>query len=382
MMDCVARTKVGGPHNVYTGPDASNSVLTTTPGGIQFLVKRSFGPTEEGIIWYEVQTADGPGWLINDTVQVEGTECGGVAEEIVTPEMTEEEVGDLSESEQALEPPPVVLKECVFNLLTVVSNGLRVRTEPHDDASILVYGLRKGVEAEWLEQTDDLLWHRVRLFDSRQTEGWVSAEYTRVDTITERQVSPNISPNEGEVLVEVPYHSQEDIDAKYAWADCGPASLRMIIGWNAIRFGKPNPDLTVDAVTKTVGIGPKQFSHFRQLIPAARKFGLEMFHTNQATLPRVKHEIDFGRPVLSLVQYGAFSERQHKKFTAGHFLVVTGYNSTHVIVNDPYWSGTRRDEGNGFAIPIDEFEYSIGPRGSRKAGNMPHQALFLDTRSL
>lgn len=412
-MDCIAKTKAGAMHEVLTGPDASNTVLMTLPGGIQFPVKRTFGPTEAGVMWYELATSEGPGWLSQDEVETRGDACpeppddevvlpstpGVVNEEgpvaaVSEPVVVSEPPVTTSEPAAAAEPAPteagaetVMVAQAAPDTWTIqlaVTNDsqVRVRSEPNTDATILHYGLRKNVETVYLSTSDDGLWYKVRLYDESGTEGWLTAAYADVRTVMERRASPNIATEPGTVLVEVPYHSQEDADADAAWADCGPTSLRMLIAWDAVRQGKPNPDLTVNAITQTVGIGPKQFSSFNQLIAAATHYGLDVLHTNQATIGRVKRELDAGRPTLQLVRYGSYSGRQHTRFTAGHFLVVVGYDAEHMIVNDPYWSGNRRDEGHNWRIPLDEFEHSIGPRGSRLAGNMPYQALFFNPASL
>ena len=381
-MNCIAKTLSGQQHNIFTGPDFTNTVLTTVPGGINFLVKRSFGPLDDGQYWYEIATPQGPGWLHSGTVEVTGEGCGQKKpQDEITPVMSSTETPS-EPTVEAIEPPPLVLKQQIIRIVTVVSQGVCVRSEPKPEAMVLLPGLRNGVEAIWKESTPDGKWHKIDMYDDANTQGWVNAEYTRVADIIEKQVSPNVSTVAGEVLLDVPYHSQEDADAKYAWADCGPTSLRMIIAWNAHRFGLPNPNITVDEIVRTVGIGPKDFSSFAQLIPAARKYGIEMYHTNQATLERVKRELDFGRPVVQLVRYGSFSQRQHQRFTSGHFLVVTGYNATHVYFNDPYWAGEQRNEGHNWAVPNEEFNHSIGPKGAGMAGNMPYQALFLTPSAL
>lgn len=375
-MSCLAKLKPGSMHNALVGPDGSNTVLMQIPGGIQFPVKRTFGPKDDGLSWYEIATPQGPGWLRSDALDLIGDDC---------PKAEQNDVAltiDKSTPPQVKAETLTVLGEKKLKIATINDDGVRVRDVPQVPSNVLHNGLRRGTEAEYIESSSDGSWHKIRLYDDRRTEGWATAEYIDVEEIVEKQVSRNLSTNPGEVILDVPYHSQEDATAKAAWADCGPTSLRMILGWNEVRNGRPDLDITVDDITKTVGIGPKEFSHFSMLIPAARHYGLEMYHTNQATLARIKRELDAGRPTLQLVHYGSYSQRMHKRFSAGHFMVVAGYNDTHVIVNDPYWAPPRREEGHHWAIPIAEFENSIGPVGAGKMGNMPYQALFLDPRAL
>lgn len=376
-MPCIAKLKPGAMHNALAGPDGSNTVLMQIPGGIQFPVKKSFVQQDDGQTWYEINTPQGPGWLRADALALTGDDCP-------KPDDNSEALTlDKSQPPAVKAETVTVLGEKTLKIATMNDNGVRVRDVPSVPSNVLHPGLRRGTEAVYLESNADGSWHKIRLYTYPEAiEGWATAEYIDVEEVIEKQVSRNISTNAGEVILDVPYHSQEDATAKAAWADCGPTSLRMILAWNEVRNGRPDLDITVDDVTSTVGIGPKQFSSFGMLIPAARHFGLEMYHSNQATIPRIKREIDAGRPTLQLVHYGSFSQRMHKRFTSGHFLVVTGYNDTHIIVNDPYWKPPRREEGHHWAIPIHEFETSIGPVGSGKAGNMPYQALFLDPRAL
>ncbi|MBI5671547.1 MAG: C39 family peptidase [Chloroflexi bacterium] len=262
------------------------------------------------------------------------------------------------------------------------SDGLKLRAGPGGEGFFASLGtIPNGTQAEMIGQNAEGTWLNVKLPDGRT--GWWKREYVTVTgKEPETPSSPNIATTPGEVLLNVPYHSQEDLDAKAAFADCGPCSLRMIIGWNAIRRGQPDPNLTVDAVTKATGIGPKQFSKFPQLIQAGRQYGLEMLYTRPATLDRMQHELEMGRPVLALLHYGSLKKRQFMNFTGGHFVVVVGYNPDEFIIHDPYWTGARRSEGAALRVPRAEFDTAVGPVGAGKAGNMPYQALFVDPRCL
>jgi LysM repeat protein/uncharacterized protein YvpB len=191
-----------------------------------------------------------------------------------------------------------------------------------------------------------------------------------------------ISTRPGEVLLNVPYYSQEDPDAKYAGADCGPTCLRMLVGWHRLhKLGEDSKDLKVDDVTKAVGIRGGQFSFPVQLVRAAEKYGLKLIETRKLNLPAIQAEIDAGRPVISLIHYGTLSKRQNQRFRGGHFVVVVGYNERDVILNDPDWWGERRNEGKLFRVPRSEFETAIGS-ASYKAGNSPHWGVMVDPKAL
>jgi hypothetical protein len=178
------------------------------------------------------------------------------------------------------------------------------------------------------------------------------------------------------VLLDVPYHSQEDGDARWAGADCGPACVRMLIGWNAVRQGQSNPNLTLDEVSKATGMGRRRFSFPSQLVIVGENYGLKLAYRKDAKFPAVLAELDAGRPVISLIRYANLTGRQNQRFRGGHFVVVVGYNDSEIVLNDPDWWGSRRSEGAGFRVPRDEFEDAIGP-ASLRAGNNPYQAIFV-----
>ncbi|MCX5991088.1 MAG: C39 family peptidase [Chloroflexi bacterium] len=71
----------------------------------------------------------------------------------------------------------------------------------------------------------------------------------------------------------------------------------------------------------------------------AREYG--GFSTYKASgwdLNRLKRELDAGHPVIVAVIAGRLSNRSYT-YSGGHFVVVKGYSSTHVICNDPGTSG-------------------------------------------
>jgi hypothetical protein len=189
---------------------------------------------------------------------------------------------------------------------------------------------------------------------------------------------PNTPPlGTGEKRLSVPYYSQEDPTAQYASADCGPASLRMMIGWHRLRNGQPDPaTLTIDELSRAMGLRGGQFSFPIQLVQVGRRYHLPLIETLNATLPRIQQEIDAGRPVISLIHYGSISKRQNQEFTRGHFVVVIGYTASEVILNDPDWWGVRRNEGASLRVPRAEFEQAIGRR-LQSTGNNPHWAVFV-----
>ncbi len=271
----------------------------------------------------------------------------------------------------------------------VISPMLKVREAPRTDAPTGLPLSRGSVFAahadDWSEGEGLRWWQHAR--------GWSATGSLDGRSVFVQDLTPDVPaapsrhsplptpPAPGRVLLDVPYHSQEDLDARWAAADCGPTCVRMLIGWHALRRGRPNPPLTVDEVSRVTGMGPSRFSFPSQLVRAAARFGLRLVETREMTMERVIAELDAGRPLIALVRYGSISYRQKLSFRGGHFVVVIGYDSQHIYVNDPYWWGDRRAEGAGLAVPRREFERAIGADAWR-GGNPPYWGVLVDPEAL
>jgi ABC-type bacteriocin/lantibiotic exporter with double-glycine peptidase domain len=179
------------------------------------------------------------------------------------------------------------------------------------------------------------------------------------------------------LITPMPYISQEDVGAKAFANDCGPTCLAMMFA----HYGLAR-NISVDRICRDIGIAPRgkgSFAGLNQLIFAASKYGLKLKHHRPVALPEIVLEIDADRPVLALIHYGSLSRRQ-STFNGGHFVVVTGYDDSGLLVHDPDWWGSRRVEGEYLPVPYLEFATAFGPIGARKAGNLPSQALFVIPR--
>ncbi len=144
-------------------------------------------------------------------------------------------------------------------------------------------------------------------------------------------------------VLNIAYKSQYDPDAAASRNDCGPACLAILL--NA--FGVT---ATTDAVFRRTGAAPDDYVSMAQLMRVGESYGVPFEYRKGWGLGELRAMLNLGRPLIALVHYGAFSERQpgvstQSAFTGPHFLVVVGYDEDHVIVHDPLWTGDRRDEG-------------------------------------
>jgi uncharacterized protein YvpB len=174
-----------------------------------------------------------------------------------------------------------------------------------------------------------------------------------------------------QVLIDVPYRSQWDADAQLSTGDCGIVSVAMICNWKGI-------SITPDQLIRKAGLATgRSLYSFAELMLAGKAVGLNFRYVRPARWDDIRAELDAGRPVIPLLRYGELIGNQDVTFTGGHFLVVVGYDTNGVYVNDSNWWGSRRLEGFRRRIAYDRFERCIG-EPLTKTGNSPFQSLFLD----
>jgi uncharacterized protein YvpB len=174
-----------------------------------------------------------------------------------------------------------------------------------------------------------------------------------------------------QVLIDVPYRSQWDADAQLSTGDCGIVSVAMICNWKGI-------SITPDQLIRKAGLATgRSLYSFAELMLAGKAVGLNFRYVRPARWDDIRAELDAGRPVIPLLRYGELIGNQDVTFTGGHFLVVVGYDTEHVICNDSNFWASRRLEGYQRRISHDRFERCIG-EALIKTGNNPFQSLFLD----
>jgi len=165
-------------------------------------------------------------------------------------------------------------------------------------------------------------------------------------------------------ILNIPYLSQWDSDARLSIGDCGIVSVAMIARW---KYNLISPD----ALLIKSGLPSGRSTYiFGELIRAGNSIGLKFKYTYPATWIEIKKDIQRGYPVIPLLDYEYLSGNQDVNFKGNHFWVVVGFDENNVIVNDPDWWGVRRSEGYKRKIPLGEFEKAIGATGN--------QALFLE----
>ncbi|MBN1231079.1 MAG: C39 family peptidase [Anaerolineales bacterium] len=154
----------------------------------------------------------------------------------------------------------------------------------------------------------------------------------------------------------IPYKSQEDSDALMYPGDCGATSVAMILE----AFGNP---VSTNEVFRKSGAPANQFLSREDLIRAANAFGVRLKRFEGWGYAEVKRKIDEGKPIIALVNYGAWSAlgsgvETQSRFSGPHFLVIQGYqtgNPYKFILHDPLWWGSRREEGASRIMDYSHF---------------------------
>jgi GH24 family phage-related lysozyme (muramidase) len=125
----------------------------------------------------------------------------------------------------------------------------------------------------------------------------------------------------------VPYFDQLRMDDGQGWRDCFSASSAMLAAF----WGKEPNENTYNHLRQHYGDSTSSEAQ----LAALRHLGLQaVFHTD-GDLDALKREIDAGRPVaVGWLHHGPPSAPSG----GGHWTVVIGYDSSGVIMNDPYGS--------------------------------------------
>ncbi len=158
-----------------------------------------------------------------------------------------------------------------------------------------------------------------------------------------------VPPPGGRMLTGVPFHPQED-------HQCGPASLAMVLNF----LGDPaSPDDIAAAIYRPGLRGTVSLD--LALYPRTRGFFTRFF---RGTAADVAAEIDAGRPLLVMIDYGFGGVHVF------HYMVVTGYDAEGIRVN----SGRDRDQrvswGRFLSLwsGADDWGLSVTRKASAPAG--------------
>jgi hypothetical protein len=110
---------------------------------------------------------------------------------------------------------------------------------------------------------------------------------------------------------------------------------------------------------------PNDFTFIGELLTVFKSHQIKaqnfQYDAKATAFYHLRANIDAGRPLIVLVKYQPWMSVTGNDYKWGHFVVVTGYNSTHVLMHDPLF-GLWADRGKGahFALPNDLFAAGWG----------------------
>ena len=159
--------------------------------------------------------------------------------------------------------------------------------------------------------------------------------------------------------LDIPYRSQWDDDAKFYNSDCGPTCTAMLLNY----FGK---DATPDGIYNFLPPkGPNEFTLVRELVDVFKAHQVTatniQYDTKATAFYHLRANIDAGRPMIALVKYLPWISATGNSYKWGHFVAISGYTDTHVLMHDPLFGmWATRDKGAHFALPNDVFAAGWG----------------------
>ncbi|WP_420640877.1 C39 family peptidase [Candidatus Leptofilum sp.] len=159
--------------------------------------------------------------------------------------------------------------------------------------------------------------------------------------------------------LEIPYRSQWDNDAKFNNSDCGPTCTAMLLNY----FGKSaTPDGIYDDLPPK---GPNDFTFVWELVNVFKKHQVTatniQYDAKATAFYHLRANIDAGKPMIALVKYQPWISATGNSYKWGHFVVISGYTDTHVLMHDPLFGmWALRSKGAHFALPNDLFAAGWG----------------------
>jgi len=143
--------------------------------------------------------------------------------------------------------------------------------------------------------------------------------------------------------LDVPFHTQKD-GGRYQGADCGPASLAMVL--DAFGTEQSNWDLRVRSHAYQGGIGGGTALQF--VARAANDFGVgtvglydgpDTFH--RWNVDEIRGELQVGRPVVPLVKYRLLPGHEATTIRWDHYIVIYGVDGDRFLYHDPSYSSPQ-----------------------------------------
>ncbi|MCP4428442.1 MAG: C39 family peptidase, partial [Chloroflexi bacterium] len=133
--------------------------------------------------------------------------------------------------------------------------------------------------------------------------------------------------------LDIPYRSQWDDDAKFNNSDCGPTCMAMILNYFNVSM---TPDGVYDHLPPKE---PSDFTYVWELLNVFKKHKVTavnyQYDAKATAFYHLRASIDSRRPLIALVKYKPWIAATGNQYEWGHFVAITGYTDTHVLMHDP-----------------------------------------------
>lgn len=139
----------------------------------------------------------------------------------------------------------------------------------------------------------------------------------------------------------VPWLSQLSPQAGYAPGDCSMACVAMILK----SYGQI---VTVDEVSRASGLLPGfTLAAWWDAVRVAANWHVVLYHGQDLSIDDLTAELRAGRPAIAILNYQSMPShlRYSANYNAGHFVVVVGSTSDHILIHDPFWPASQADRG-------------------------------------
>lgn len=164
-------------------------------------------------------------------------------------------------------------------------------------------------------------------------------------------------------MIDVPYRSQEDPDARRYRNDCGPACIAMYIDYVRQRRGQPPQPISINDLAAQTSLAQVDNGlTTSELVTLAARYNITLTQNSSLDINAIIEEVRNDRPPLMLIKYGALLERENQADQSGHFVIVVGYDPNYLYLNDPDWWNQppyTREMGHNWRVPISQFRNAI-----------------------
>jgi hypothetical protein len=141
----------------------------------------------------------------------------------------------------------------------------------------------------------------------------------------------------------VPYSGQVGSGANEHGNDCGPTCARMFLAWAGV-----NPP-SVDELFNQVQPNGSFYTSFGDLCAILTHYGINAEYDAGVSIAELFSILQIGKPVISLIRYGALETIRPNTFKGSHFVVVIGMDLDTVYIHDPLNTPTT---GECVKVPI------------------------------